>query len=333
MKKALKILGLVLALLLLVGFGFFGYVEATWEQNYSAFAEPKIKASKDPEVIRRGEYIVHAVAHCSVCHIPQDDARKRAAGARPDLVGGGEWNLPAFGYFCSANITPDPETGIGKMSDGQLARAIRHGLSREGKLLPFMSLAVGQMSDEDLTATVSYLRAQRPVKQAQPADRPGFLGKVVAKAMSPGGKTPPAYVPPGGISVERGQYLANGPAVCSGCHTPADPLKGFAPTGPPFSGEAHAEPDPSDAKMEFVTPNLTPDPETGHIAAWSEDAFVNRFRAGSAYEGTKMPWGNFIEMTEDDVRSIYRYLRTVPAVKHDVGPPRREAGWKPKAAK
>lgn len=333
MKKALRILGAMVALLLLGAIGFYGYVEATWNQNYSAFAEPKIKASQDPEVIRRGEYIVHAVAHCSVCHLPKDEARKRAAGARPDLVGGGEWNIPAFGHFYSANITPDPETGIGKMSDGQLARAIRHALSRDGMLLPFMVIGVGQMSDEDLAATVSYLRAQRPVKKAQPPDQPGFVGKWVAKAMSPAGKAVPTHVPAGGVSVERGQYLAQGPAMCAGCHTPADPLKGFAPTGAPFCGEAHADRDPSDATMELVTPNLTPDPETGHITAWSEDAFVNRFRAGLAYEGSKMPWGNFKEMTEDDVRSIYRYLRTVPAVKHDVGPVRREVGWKPKAAK
>ncbi len=42
-----------------------------------------------------------------------------------------------------------------------------------------------------------------------------------------------------------------------------------------------------------------------------------------------MPWENFAEMTDDDVRSIYRYLRTLPPTNHAGGPTRRPSGWKP----
>lgn len=328
--KILKIVGYGVGALLVCIIGLYGYVEAASQRSHAALPEPNIKASQDYEVIRRGEYVVHAVSHCSACHLSNADAKHRATGARPDLVGGHEWNLPGFGHFVSANITPDEETGIGQMSDGQLARAIRNGVGRDGKLLAFMSLCVGPMSDADLTAVVSYLRAQKPVKKAQPADQPTLIGKFIATRMNPADKTPPVDVPAGGISVERGEYLANGPAMCAGCHTPADPLRGFAPSGAAFSGEANADPDPTDASMELVTPNLTPDPTTGHITAWTEDVFVNRFRTGPAYEGSRMPWGNYREMTEDDVRSIFRYLRTVAPVQHEVGPSRRELGWKSK---
>jgi hypothetical protein len=78
--------------------------------------------------------------------------------------------------------------------------------------------------------------------------------------------------------------------------------------------------DETNATLEIIAPNLTPDPETGHIASWSEDAFVGRFRGGRVVTGSKMPWEGFARLTENDVRSVYRYLRTVPPVKRAVGP-------------
>lgn len=117
----------------------------------------------------------------------------------------------------------------------------------------------------------------------------------------------PKHVPAGAVSVERGAYLANGPAYCYGCHTELE-LPSLAFTGQRFSGMPMAEPDPTDAAFEFVMPNLTPDPDTGVISAWSEDTFVARFKqVGRLYAGSKMPWENVAKMTEDDLRSVYRY--------------------------
>ncbi len=53
----------------------------------------------------------------------------------------------------------------------------------------------------------------------------------------------------------------------------------------------------------------------------SEDDFVGRFRAGRVLPGSPMPWQGFQRMSEDDLRAMYRYLRTVPPVSNDVGPP------------
>ena len=131
---------------------------------------------------------------------------------------------------------------------------------------------------------------------------------------------PPAHVPEGEISVARGKYLAEGPAACAVCHTPRDPLKGFVATGPLFSGEADAEEDRFNSSQEIAVPNLTPDPTTGYITAWTEDAFVARFKAGRVIKGSKMPWDAFARMTENDARSVYRFLRTLAPVKHAIGP-------------
>ena len=52
----------------------------------------------------------------------------------------------------------------------------------------------------------------------------------------------------------------------------------------------------------------------------NEDQFVARFRQGRLIPNSPMPWQAFSRMSEDDLRAIYRYLKTVPVVKRDNGP-------------
>ena len=159
----------------------------------------------------------------------------------------------------------------------------------------------------------------------------GLFAKLVMKAMDPAKREPiTKWVKEGGVSVESGGYLANGPAMCFGCHSVADPMNGFALQGPHFQGAGQADPDPTDAAFEITAPNLTPDPATGHITNWTEEDFLKRFRGGIAFSGSPMPWESFARMTDDDVRSIYQYLRSLAPVKHETGPSRRAKGsWKP----
>ena len=334
---AMKILKLLLRIVIgLIGLvvalagGIYVYAAATYDRDYSSFSYPNIAASKDPAVIAHGEYVANAVAHCSACHQPGAFDKPRKLGTRHDLRGGMRMAIPMFGTFIPANLTPH-ETGIGSLGDAEIARAVRHGVDRHGKISAFMRFSVGPMSDEDLTAVISYLRTIPPRKNDVPPDEYGPLAKVLLTTLEPSTAKAPAYAPPApgpaGISAKRGRYLAHGPAFCAGCHTPTNPLKGFAPSGPWFSGEGQAEPDPLDPTQEFVTPNLTPDPETGVMAAWTEDAFVQRFRNGRVHAGSKMPWENYQQLTDEDLRSLYRYLRSVPRSRHAVGPSRRAAGW------
>ena len=144
----------------------------------------------------------------------------------------------------------------------------------------------------------------------------------VIKPIGPSG-TPPAESPPPGPTVERGAYLVRVVAECTGCHTERSHLDGSY-TGPLLAGGT-----PIDAEgapgLVAVPPNLTPEPRTGRIAAWSEDQFVARFRHGKLIPQSPMPWGAFTRMTDDDLRAIYRYLRTVPPVVHDPGPSLRRS--------
>jgi mono/diheme cytochrome c family protein len=334
MKWLLRIvLGLIGLIALLIG-GTFAYAELTYDKDFASHPLPPIKASSDPAVIAHGEYVANAVAHCPACHWPGEYDKPRKLGPRHDLRGGMKIPAPGFGIFYPPNITPHT-TGIKDFSDGELARAIRHGVNRHGRIAPVMHLAVGPMSDEDLTAVISYLRSIAPIANQAPPDEYGLIGKIVLGIIGPKTNEPAPYVAPAsgaaGISVERGKYLATGPAFCAGCHTPVDPFDGFAPSGPLFSGEAQAEPDATDHNYEIVAPNITPDPKTGYMRAWTEDAFVARFRAGRAVAGSKMPWEAFQQMTDEDLRSIYRFLQTVPKAERDVGPTRRPVGWQPAA--
>jgi mono/diheme cytochrome c family protein len=334
MKLVAKILGGIVLVLLLLIAGFYLHLSLTWEKDYADSPRPDIAASDDPAVIARGEYLVNAVAHCAICHqdvpagsLSEAMLKNRESGVGKALSGGLTWDIPLFGRFVAANLTPDPETGIGALDDATLARVIRHGIDRNGRVAAFMSIATGPMADEDLIAVMSYIRSGQPARKDNPSEAPGLLGKLVIKKMSPREETI-AWAPEGGISVERGEYLANGPAACYSCHSEANPMNGFAIDGPRFRGTAQPEPDGIDPAFEIVIPNLTPDPATGHIVSWSEEEFLTRFRAGPVIKGSKMPWENYALMTEDDLRSLYRYLRTLEPVVHDVGPIRRAAGWK-----
>ena len=109
------------------------YVFRTWDRSWDA-PLPDIHASTDMEVIRRGEYLVRGPAHCAACHTPKDQARAAAEdGEFPPLSGGRAFRADPLGVIYSKNLTPDPETGIGRYSDAQIARMLRWSVRPDGK--------------------------------------------------------------------------------------------------------------------------------------------------------------------------------------------------------
>jgi mono/diheme cytochrome c family protein len=309
------LLGLVSLLLLAVA-GLAATAQARWDRTFDV-PLPEVQASDDPAVVARGRYLVFGPAHCSYCHMPQSEWPRLDAGEELPLVGGYEFVLP-IGRLVTPNLTPDVETGIGRYSDGQLARMLRHGVRPDGRAsLPIMEFQ--NLSDEDLAAVISYLRSVPPVRHEVPDARWNLFGKALMATMvrptAPDGPVP-ATSPAAAASVERGAYLANAVANCAGCHSPRNPMDGSY-TGPRFSGGTmDVDGDPTHV---FSVPNLTPDPATGHIREWSEDQFLARFRAGKLHPGSHMPWNAFARMSDDDLRAVYRYLGTLDPVENDTG--------------
>jgi mono/diheme cytochrome c family protein len=132
---------------------------------------PPVERVDDPDrsdPVTYGEYLAGPVAHCIDCHTPL------GSDGRPDptrLGAGGIAFRGPWGTSYAANLTPDAETGIGRLSDGQVIAAI-HGARRDGqRVLPPMPTAyyTAGITAADLQAIVAYLRTLRPVKNAVPS--------------------------------------------------------------------------------------------------------------------------------------------------------------------
>lgn len=309
----LSILFLVIALALTV-----------WLLQYRRYeaAYPNIKASADPAVIERGRYLVTSSAHCADCHAPESMYPDVAAGKEVSLHGGRVFNLPV-GTIQAPNITNDA-TGIGNFTDQEIARSLRHGVGKDGRAL-FNFMPFQDMTDEDLTAVISYLRTTKPVKNEIKVRKLNPIGYMVnaffIKPVGPSA-TPEKSIRPDTL-VEYGAYLANSVSNCRGCHTNRDLTTG-AYVGAMYAGGFHMESPKEPTRWEVVTPNLTPDPETGHMYHWTEKQFIERFRKGKMIEHSTMPWGPFRRMRDLELKAIYKYLQTLKPESHDPGPVVRE---------
>ena len=308
-----------------------GLVVTTAVRQHRKFEAPtpNLHASADPAVIERGRYLAFGAAHCTDCH--GAPGAGDATGTETPLSGGREFHLPV-GVFRVPNITTDAETGIGRYTDAEIARMLRYGVRPNGEaMLPFMPFQ--NLSDEDLTALLSFLRSQKPVRHAVAPHDVTVVGNVVkAFVLTPRGPSapPPAKVTRE-VSAEYGRYLANSVGNCAGCHTKIDMRTGDF-IGPKFGGGAE-HPSSTEPGKNFVTPNLTPDSRWGWLNGWSEDAFAARFRAGRMRQGSPMPWEAFSRMSEDDARALYRYFKSLPASPGGPDPKDRDSVALPIAAR
>ena len=143
-----------------------GYLYAAYPKMRPASA---MTAPRTPEAIARGKYLSEGLTGCVACHSPVDESRPGDFSQAGLEYTGRVWSRDAGfpGIIVAPNITPDPETGIGNWTDGEVVRAIREGVSRDGRpLFPLMNYpGYRDFSDEDALAIVAFLRAQKPVKR------------------------------------------------------------------------------------------------------------------------------------------------------------------------
>ncbi|MBM4197533.1 MAG: cytochrome c [Gammaproteobacteria bacterium] len=291
---------------------------------------PRVRPAADlqvlstPEVIARGEYLVNEVLLCFDCH-SERDWTKYSGPAIPPLGAGRpcmdkdtkpvgiNFGMGGFpGKLCIRNITPDVETGIGGWTDGEVARAIREGVSRDGEaLFPIMPwFMYTGMSDEDVAAVIAYLRAQPPVKSFRPARELDFPLNVIFRFYPRPLDGPVPPVPPED-TVAYGKYLTK-IARCEFCHTARvrgrlEPLPGRLLSGgvPFFMG-----------KEMHYSKNLTPHP-TG-LGGWTREMFIGRFRLHTEpfpvveERNSEMNWVEFSGISDADLGAIWDYLRSVP---------------------
>lgn len=326
MKLVLRILaGIVLLIVILIGGGL----------TYLNVAFPKARPVTDlviertPERVARGEYIVEHVSDCFGCHSDHEwDLWGMPVKAGTKGQGGFVFdaNLGVPGVVAAHNITPDPETGIGNWSDDEVLRAIREGISRDGRpLFPMMPFEnFHHMSDEDAHSVVAYLRTLEPVRNTVAATKIDFPMNLIMKTI-PKPLDGPVSAPADSEDHHAyGEYLVT-IAGCGDCHTPRDD-KGAPDLTRMYQGGFEMK----GPWGRNITPNLTPAP-SGYIGIATKEEFIGRFKAFSgmdeadlpkASEGrnTVMPWLALSGMTEEDLGAIYDFLRTLPPVENKVDP-------------
>ncbi|MEP7376372.1 MAG: cytochrome c [Chitinophagaceae bacterium] len=300
LKKILKWTGITLLFLILgLTITVMGRQNTKYDRPY-----PAITATTDSNVILRGKHLIFGAAHCASCHSLTNADSLLKLGQEVPLTGGFVFDLP-LGKIYSRNITPDKETGIGNYTDAEIARALRYGVHPDGGVV-FDFMPFHNMTDEDMTAVISYLRAQRPVRNKVPDHELNLLGKAVKafmiKPVGPTGEVEQRVTRDS--SAVYGNYMANNVANCGGCHTQRTLSGEF--TGEPFAGGNDID--------GFITPNITTD-SSGRIFGWSQKNFVDRFRLGRTVAKSPMPWESFGRMNDEELKAIYAYLKTVKPVK------------------
>jgi mono/diheme cytochrome c family protein len=283
---------------------------------------PKVRAltarrfEATPQRAARGKYLTENVMGCFACHskLERDDPAGSYAALKSKGAGS---TMEADGnpWLVAPNITPDGDTGIGGWTDDQIARAIREGVSRDGRaLFPVMPYGgYRNLSDEDLASIIVHLRAVEPARNTLPQTEVPFpLSRLINNAPEPIEAAVPE--PDRSSPTKYGEYLVK-ISDCAGCHTPrggmGQPVEGLEYGGGNVfdDGKGHS----------VATANLTPDP-TG-IPYYDEALFVEAMRTGHVKArklSPAMPWWQFKGMTDEDLKAMFAYLRTLKPARHRV---------------
>jgi cytochrome c553 len=297
-RKILKWVGIVLGsligLLVLAFIVLYVIGSAKWNKlhgKYDVLVET-MPIPIDQASIARGEHVA-TIRMCGHCHL--DDLSGQAAGA------------PIMVTLSVPNLTSGAG-GVGATnSDEDWVRAIRHGVGQDGRGLVLMPSSIWyQLSDDDLGALIAYLKNLPLVDKELPKTDLGPVGRVMLTL----GQLPPEIMPnvlvidhegprpiapEPDVSVAYGKYLAS---TCALCH------------GENLNGQTVRE-----GPNVYVALNLT---RGGEMNGWSEEDFIATMRSGTTPGGKQlkdfMPWKYFGQMTDDELKAVWMYLQSLPAL-------------------
>ena len=258
--------------------------------------------SFDPAIVARGESLAH-IGNCVGCHT--------ARGGQP-FAGGRPLQTP-FGTVFATNITPDPETGIGRWSHEAFRRALREGVAQNGDHLypAFPYDHFTKASDADIDALYAFFMTRTPVQARPPANqlKPpfGFRPLVAAWNLLFLDKGPLAADPNQPAEWNRGRALAEGLAHCGGCHTPRNEV-----------GAARGDHAYDGAWIEgWYAPPLNANSPA--VRPWTADELFAYLRTGlsATHTAAAGPMGRvthaLAQAREDEVRAIAVYVASLMA--------------------
>ncbi len=313
MKKVLKVFGWLILVVVLLAGGFAAKVAIVGIPKYAP-GKIELKVESTPERVARGKR--YAQTLCAMCHM--DPTTRKLTGKQ--LI-----DAPKeFGVIFSMNITKHPEKGIGSWTDGEIAYLLRTGIRRDGQYLPPYMAKLAHISDEDLQSIIAFLRSDDPLVAPEAVDPPGvtkpsFLTKFLSTVAFKPLPYPAEKIVAPAITdkVAYGKYLATA-FECYACHS-AD-FKTMNSLEPEKSAGCYGGGNPVlDVNGNVVrSANLTPD-DTG-IGKWSEADFSRALRKGFRPDNTpvRYPMMPTPELTEEEVSTIYAYLRSIPKIANKV---------------
>lgn len=255
----------------------------------AAWAEPSLE---------RGTYLVEGPMACGNCHTPFGangfDETKALAGRLVEKTDQYTAIAP--------NITPAGE--VANWTDEELVRAIREGHRPNDRIIgPPMPIELyHDLSDDDVMSVVMYLRQVPPVENDP--------GESVYNIPLPESYGPPVTSNPGipqGVTVEYGKYIAGPIAHCVACHSP------IGPQGPDYANRLGAGGNTFEVPGGTVkSANITP---TG-IGNLTDEQLEHVIRTGEKPDGSHlapvMPVWGYAKMTDDDMKALILYLRSLP---------------------
>lgn len=276
----------------------------TQGQDDKPFIYPTIdyKSQENPELVKKGEYLTK-MGDCIACHTDKD-------GKQP-FAGGLPVETP-FGTIYSSNITPDEKTGIGRWTQTEFIKAMKHGISPSGSyyfpVFPYPNF--NRLSDEDVIAIKAYLDALPPIKKEnQEPDMPfPFRWRAMQFFWRTLFFTPyegEFKKDPNKSEVwNRGAYIAEGLGHCGMCHTPINFL-GASKRKYHLSGG-------------FVENFYAPEINENRLKNTPIEKITNVFKHNQRLEGDGKVMGpmqqvnqdSLIYLTDEDLNAIATYLKT-----------------------
>jgi cytochrome c2 len=256
-----------------------------------------IQVDRTPARIARGEQLAHL---CMGCHSPNEQLPLSGY----NLLA--RFPLPPIGTLYAPNLTPSGN--IKDWTDGQVIRAVREGVHKDGRsLLVMPSTELHNLSDDDVQSLVAYLRSQPAVGNPTPDNQLNLFGALFINLVNFRTAQPPVehVTAPQPGTPEYGKYMVD-VMSCRGCH------------GLQLQGRAQAGPGGPPA------PNLTK-----LIPQWTEAQFMNFFNTGELPNGSTVPIITFLDgfkapampwneiraaTTDDELKAMYKYLHGLQPV-------------------
>ncbi len=313
MKTFLKIIGFIVIILFAIALVGFFYINSSEIPKYETL-KIDYHSNGDSIAIARGKKLVSTL--CAGCHMNQETGK---------LTGTKMLEAPSeFGEIYSQNITQDKTYGIGNWTDAEILYLLRTGVKKNGEYAPPYMAKLPNMADEDINAIISFLRSNDPLVKADATpdtpSKPAFLTKLLCKIVWKPFPLPTEKInlPDSTNTIALGKYLATN-MECFSCHSADFKTNDFLK--PELSeGYFAGGNKPLDREGKVIlTPNLTPDKETG-IGNWSKEKFIKAVRFGivDGQNALAYPMTPYTLLSDTEVAAIYDYLKTIPPIKNKV---------------